>query len=147
MYQQLNSNCCIRYKHTLFPFHIGHCWLKPHTLSGEQFVVQSLALVKVAQEQHEFMHAGPFPHARPLGKQSVGLDDTLGEVLRLGFDEVLGIDEELGLDDSLGDELELGFEEVLGLDDALGEVLSLGFDEVLGFDEELGIILVLGFDD
>ena len=132
MYQQLNSNCCIRYKHTLFPFHIGHCWLKPHTLLlAEQFVVQRLTLpVPIpAQAQQLALHAVLPEHVCPSGRQSVGIDDTLGEVLRLGFDEVLGIDEELGLDDSLGDELELGF------------------DEVLGFDEELGIILVLGFDD
>jgi hypothetical protein len=111
--------------------------IEPSFLLDWQCVVQVLGLaLGPAQEQHDLRHVETSgPHARPSGKQSVGLDDTLGEVLRLGFDEVLGIDEELGLDDALGDELELGFEEVLGLDDALGEVLSLGFDEVLGFDE------------
>jgi len=89
------------------------------------------------QAQHLPMHSVLLPHGSPLGKQAVGLDDTLGEIL--GFDE--------GLDDSLGDELVLGFEEVLGFDEALGDELELGFEEVLGIDEVLGIELKLGFDD
>jgi hypothetical protein len=99
--------------------------------------VQELALGALGQAQQAPKHAVGLAHGSPLGKQAVGLDDTLGEIL--GFDE--------GLDDSLGDELVLGFEEVLGFDEALGDELELGFEEVLGIDEVLGIELKLGFDD
>ena len=64
---------------------------------------------------------------------TLGLDYSLGEALRLGFDDELGTEEGL----VLGEALRLGFDEELGTEDGLvlGEALNEG--PKLGLSEGL----------